>query len=84
LCVATGISRRERVRPFLLVGYNTNIHPSQREPRTAGSVLSHQVRTLLGDGNPAYLDSNIPETVRIMQELISESYKHMEGAGVVS
>jgi general transcription factor 3C polypeptide 3 (transcription factor C subunit 4) len=32
--------------------------------------LSLQVRNLIGDGNAAYVDDNIPETIRIMQEVI--------------
>ncbi|RDB18196.1 Transcription factor tau subunit sfc4 [Hypsizygus marmoreus] len=38
--------------------------------RQAGPVLSQQVRSLIGDGNQAYVDSNLPEAVRIMQEVI--------------
>ncbi|KAF8060194.1 hypothetical protein FPV67DRAFT_1513697 [Lyophyllum atratum] len=38
--------------------------------RQAGPVLSQQVRSLIGDGNQAYVDSNIPEAIRIMQEVI--------------
>jgi general transcription factor 3C polypeptide 3 (transcription factor C subunit 4) len=33
-------------------------------------VLSHQVRALIGEGNQAYIDGNIPETIRLMQEVI--------------
>ena len=39
--------------------------------RTTGPVLSQQVRSLIGDGNQAYVDSNLPEAIRIMQEVIS-------------
>ncbi|KAG5653250.1 hypothetical protein H0H81_001507 [Sphagnurus paluster] len=38
--------------------------------RQAGPVLSQQVRSLIGDGNQAYVDSNLPEAIRIMQEVI--------------
>ncbi|KAL4243959.1 Transcription factor Tfc4/TFIIIC-102/Sfc4 [Abortiporus biennis] len=38
--------------------------------RRAGPVLSPQVRALLGDGNQAYADDDIPEAIRIMQEVI--------------
>ncbi|KAI0642215.1 TPR-like protein [Trametes meyenii] len=38
--------------------------------RRRGPVLSQQVRALIGEGNQAYVDANIPETVRIMQEVI--------------
>jgi general transcription factor 3C polypeptide 3 (transcription factor C subunit 4) len=42
---------------------------SQRS-RQHGPVLSHQVRALIGEGNQAYIDGNIPEAIRIMQEVI--------------
>lgn len=29
-----------------------------------------QVRSLIGDGNQAYVDSDLPEAIRIMQEVI--------------
>ncbi|KAH9944859.1 TPR-like protein [Amylocystis lapponica] len=38
--------------------------------RKAGPVLSQQVRSLIGEGNQAYVDNDIPETIRIMQEVI--------------
>ena len=38
--------------------------------RRHGPVLSQQVRALIGEGNQAYIDANIPETIRIMQEVI--------------
>ncbi|KAI0696177.1 TPR-like protein [Cytidiella melzeri] len=38
--------------------------------RRKGVVLSQQVRALVGKGNQAYVDNNIPETLRIMQEVI--------------
>ncbi|KAF5378579.1 hypothetical protein D9615_007122 [Tricholomella constricta] len=38
--------------------------------RQAGPILSQQVRSLIGDGNQAYVDNNLPEAVRIMQEVI--------------
>jgi general transcription factor 3C polypeptide 3 (transcription factor C subunit 4) len=38
--------------------------------RPLGPVLSHQVRALIGEGNQAYVDGNIPEAIRIMQEVI--------------
>ncbi|KAG6863908.1 hypothetical protein C0991_002154, partial [Blastosporella zonata] len=38
--------------------------------RQAGPVLSQQVRSLIGDGNQAYVDSDLPEAIRIMQEVI--------------
>lgn len=38
--------------------------------RRAGPVLSQQVRALIGEGNQAYVDGNVQETLRIMQEVI--------------
>ncbi|KAJ7236030.1 hypothetical protein C8J57DRAFT_1377318 [Mycena rebaudengoi] len=38
--------------------------------RTVGPSLSFEVRSLLGDGNQAYVDGNLTEAVRIMLEVI--------------
>lgn len=38
--------------------------------RQSGPPLSQQVRSLIGDGNQAYVDSNLREAIRIMQEVI--------------
>ncbi|KAG6843906.1 hypothetical protein H0H87_011895, partial [Tephrocybe sp. NHM501043] len=38
--------------------------------RQVGPVLSQQVRSLIGDGNQAYVDSDLPTAIRIMQEVI--------------
>jgi general transcription factor 3C polypeptide 3 (transcription factor C subunit 4) len=38
--------------------------------RRSGPALSVEVRSLIGDGNSAYVDNNIPEAIRIMQEVI--------------
>ncbi|KAF8549682.1 TPR-like protein [Imleria badia] len=51
---ASGIGKRKR---------------KQRE-RRVGPVLSHQVRTLIGEGNQAYIDNNLTEAIRVMQEVI--------------
>ncbi|KAI0820756.1 TPR-like protein [Trametes gibbosa] len=42
----------------------------KRRGRRRGPVLSQQVRALIGEGNQAYVDANIPETIRVMQEVI--------------
>ncbi|KAG1738029.1 hypothetical protein EDB19DRAFT_1895731 [Suillus lakei] len=42
----------------------------KKRGRQHGPVLSHQVRALIGEGNQAYVDGNIPEAIRIMQEVI--------------
>ncbi|EJD05267.1 TPR-like protein [Fomitiporia mediterranea MF3/22] len=38
--------------------------------RRLGPALSHQVRALVGEGNAAYVDGNLQETIRIMTEVI--------------
>lgn len=38
--------------------------------RAVGPSLSFEVRSLLGDGNQAYVDGNLPEAIRIMLEVI--------------
>ncbi|KIK67134.1 hypothetical protein GYMLUDRAFT_37174 [Collybiopsis luxurians FD-317 M1] len=38
--------------------------------RATGPALSQQVRSLIGDGNQAFVDNNLPEAIRIMQEVI--------------
>ncbi|KAJ7485387.1 hypothetical protein FB451DRAFT_55581 [Mycena latifolia] len=38
--------------------------------RPVGPSLSFEVRSLLGDGNQAYVDGNLPEAIRIMREVI--------------
>ncbi|KAF8636092.1 hypothetical protein AX17_003797 [Amanita inopinata Kibby_2008] len=42
----------------------------KKKGRKAGPALSLQVRSLIGDGNQAYVDSNLQEAIRIMQEVI--------------
>ncbi|KAM6492840.1 TPR-like protein [Amanita muscaria] len=42
----------------------------KKRGRKAGPTLSLQVRSLIGDGNQAYVDNNIPDAMRIMQEVI--------------
>ncbi|KAF9481095.1 TPR-like protein [Pholiota conissans] len=54
LRAASGIGRKRR----------------KKGPRVAGPVLSQQVKALIGDGNQAYVDNNLPEAIRIMQEVI--------------
>lgn len=33
-------------------------------------MLSQQVKSLIGDANAAYVSQNIPETIRLMEEVI--------------
>ncbi|KAJ7594254.1 hypothetical protein C8J56DRAFT_926291 [Mycena floridula] len=42
----------------------------KNKSRSSGPVLSQQVKSLIGDGNQAYVDANIPETIRLMHEVI--------------
>ncbi|KAL4078076.1 hypothetical protein J3A83DRAFT_4356769 [Scleroderma citrinum] len=42
----------------------------RKHQRRAGPVLSHQVRALIGEGNQAYVDNNLAEAIRVMQEVI--------------
>lgn len=47
------------------------IYPMFSQPgRQKGVILSQQVKGLIGEANQAYIDNNIPETIRIMQEVI--------------
>jgi general transcription factor 3C polypeptide 3 (transcription factor C subunit 4) len=43
---------------------------SQQTGRQSGPVLSQQVKALVGEGNQAYVDNDIPSAIRIMQEVI--------------
>lgn len=52
---ATGIGRRKI---------------KKKRDRRVGPILSQQVRALIGEGNQAYVDNNVPEAIRIMQEVI--------------
>ncbi|EIW58576.1 TPR-like protein [Trametes versicolor FP-101664 SS1] len=42
----------------------------KKRGRRRGPVLSQQVRALIGEGNQAFVDADLHETVRIMQEVI--------------
>ncbi|KAI0738457.1 TPR-like protein [Daedaleopsis nitida] len=42
----------------------------KKRGRRPGPALSPEVRILLGEGNQAYIDANIPEAIRVMQEVI--------------
>ncbi|KAH7882558.1 hypothetical protein F5I97DRAFT_1906074 [Phlebopus sp. FC_14] len=42
----------------------------KKRERRVGPVLSHQVRALIGDGNQAYVDNDLSEAIRKMQEVI--------------
>ncbi|KAF8815242.1 hypothetical protein BYT27DRAFT_7214631 [Phlegmacium glaucopus] len=38
--------------------------------RVVGPILSHQVKSLIGDGNQAYVDNDLARAIDIMQEVI--------------
>ncbi|KAF7318942.1 hypothetical protein HMN09_00230000 [Mycena chlorophos] len=57
---------RDDLRAASGVGKRRN----KKKGRAPGPVLSYEVKSLLGDGNQAYVDGNIPETIRIMLEVI--------------
>ncbi|KAF9032358.1 hypothetical protein BJ165DRAFT_1535052 [Panaeolus papilionaceus] len=42
----------------------------RKKGRHPGPILSHQVKSLIGDGNQAYVDNNPHEAIRIMHEVI--------------
>ncbi|KAF9241292.1 hypothetical protein BU15DRAFT_73419 [Melanogaster broomeanus] len=42
----------------------------KKRERRVGPVLSHQVRALVGEGNQAYVDGNLADAIRVMQEVI--------------
>ncbi|KAF7325830.1 hypothetical protein MKEN_00433700 [Mycena kentingensis (nom. inval.)] len=43
---------------------------NKQRGRAHGPALSYEVKSLLGDGNVAYVDGNLPEAIRIMLEVI--------------
>lgn len=72
LRAASGIGRRKRK-----VGINRLSNkkrpidiPTAQKGRVAGPILSQQVKSLIGDGNQAYVDNDLAEAIRIMQEVI--------------
>lgn len=74
LRAASGVGRSKKARKLCAFGFDTSttkhtfVH-TQRGRRT-GPVLSQQVRAIVGEGNQAYIDGNVPEAMRIMQEVI--------------
>ncbi|CAA7263975.1 unnamed protein product [Cyclocybe aegerita] len=42
----------------------------KKRGRATGPVLSQQVKSLIGEGNQAYVDNNLPDAIRLMQEVI--------------
>lgn len=47
-----------------------HIPQGRKRGRRVGPVLSQQVRILIGEGNQAYVDNDVPEAIRVMQEVI--------------
>lgn len=72
LRAASGIGRRRRkvcrLSSFSITLMYINIF--HQAGRQSGPVLSQQVKALVGEGNQAYVDNDIPATIRIMQEVI--------------
>ncbi|EIN05645.1 TPR-like protein [Punctularia strigosozonata HHB-11173 SS5] len=54
----------------LASGIGARRRKGQKRGRRSGPVLSQQVRALIGEGNQAFVDNNIEEAIRIMQEVI--------------
>lgn len=59
-----------RKRLAMSIFYMPILSKIPQNRRQAGPTLSQQVRSLIGDGNQAYVDSDLPEAIRIMQEVI--------------
>lgn len=74
ICVRQPGSERERPQRYALYFGHDLVHLTEMPPRTCqrqtGPALSHQVRALLGEGNQAYIDNDLPEAMRIMREVI--------------
>ncbi len=63
--VGRGVRCVSRCRFFnLLVQYST------QRARRSGPVLSQQVKALIGEGNQAFVDGDLNEAIRVMQEVI--------------
>jgi general transcription factor 3C polypeptide 3 (transcription factor C subunit 4) len=69
LRAASGIGKNRRKVPLIFLLLDLCLILFQKG-RTAGPTLSLQVKALIGDGNQAYVDNNLPEAIRIMQEVI--------------
>lgn len=72
---ASGVGKMKKKVRFLLGSIYSHpkpTHPCARSQRgrRRGPVLSQQVRALIGEGNQAFVDADLHETVRIMQEVI--------------
>jgi general transcription factor 3C polypeptide 3 (transcription factor C subunit 4) len=52
--------------------------------RRPGVVLSQQVKALIGEGNQAYIDGKIQESIRIMQEVIRIEPRAMSAWSVLA
>lgn len=71
---ASGIGKRKRKQVkcfrFERIRLYAKLWTIMQRERRVGPVLSHQVRTLIGQGNQAYIDNNLAEVIRVMQEVI--------------
>ena len=71
LRAASGIGKsRQKVRLCHHQTLRLELIPVQLHGRRPGVVLSQQVKALIGEGNQAYIDGNIQESIRTMQEVI--------------
>jgi general transcription factor 3C polypeptide 3 (transcription factor C subunit 4) len=71
LRAASGIGKsRQKVRLCHQQTLRLELIPVQHHGRRPGVALSQQVKALVGEGNQAYIDGNIQESIRTMQEVI--------------
>ncbi|GJJ15577.1 hypothetical protein Clacol_009855 [Clathrus columnatus] len=66
---AEGFDLREELRTASGIGKRKRRYRIKRGPRDQ-PILSQQVKSLIGDANAAYVSRNIPETIRLMEEVI--------------
>ncbi|TFK37274.1 hypothetical protein BDQ12DRAFT_736397 [Crucibulum laeve] len=50
--------------------FRDDLREASGRGRVAGPILSQQVKALIGEGNQAYVDNDLSEAIRIMQEVI--------------
>ena len=89
LRAASGIGKRRRKvwcyrrrSAELLLTYSKPL--PQRHGRRPGVALSQQVKALIGEGNQAYIDGKIQESIQIMQEVIRIEPRAMSAWSVLA
>jgi general transcription factor 3C polypeptide 3 (transcription factor C subunit 4) len=71
LRAASGIGRKKSKVSKVALSRQAFIDiTTSQKGRAAGPILSQQVKSLIGDGNQAYVDNDLAEAIRIMQEVI--------------